>query len=114
MKTKRVPLTANNLTAGVINFLKIQGHSASRINTAGVYDPATGRFRRTGGRKGFADICACIKGRAVAIEIKIGADKLSEHQVEFKNEWESAGGVFYECKNYTDFLTWYNDLFKKI
>jgi hypothetical protein len=118
-KTVKVPATTNNITIGIVNFLKARGHSASRVNTTGIWDERLQRFRTTGARKGFYDIAATIKtkfvgahgkpiGMSVFIDTKRGRDKLSKEQLEFRNEIMEAGGCCFESKTYYDFEEWYN------
>lgn len=116
---KRVPATTTNITKGIVNFLISEGHSASRVNTTGVWDVMRQTFRRSGGRKGFYDIAATIKtryyddkganlGLTLMVDVKRGRDELSQEQVDFKSEIEEAGGITFESQNYNDFVEWYN------
>lgn len=106
-RIKSVPATTNNITRAIINFLLSRGHSASRINTQGQYDELTGQWRKSGSRKGFFDIAACVFGRFVAIDVKGSGDKLNIDQVEFMKEVLNAGGIAIEIRNYNEFLNWY-------
>lgn len=112
IRIKKVPATTNNITKAIVAFLLNAGHSASRVNVQGQYDPRIPGWRPSGSRKGFFDISCCIKdsnniGRFVAIDIKKGNDRLSEDQKNFINEVENAGGVAIEIESYTDFADWY-------
>lgn len=110
-KKVRKKASTNNLTVAIINFLRHEGHSASRINVQGQYDEKLGQWRKSGSRKGFYDVCACVLkdgvGRFVVIDIKRGDDKLSGDQIAFKKEAEAAGGIAIEIGNYNHFLSWY-------
>lgn len=64
----------------------------------------TGRITRgAGGRiffgydplavRGVADIIACFKGRAIAIEVKSHTGRVRPDQVEWLRAWEKAGGL---------------------
>lgn len=113
-KIKRVEATTNNLTKGIINTILLAGFSASRINTQGQYDEhlhgyKKGGWRPSGSRKGFADVCTCICGRAVVIEVKNSStgDTMDDDQEKFRAEWEAAGGIYYSCPNWSNFLTWW-------
>lgn len=127
---KKVPATTNNITKGIINFLLEKGHSASRVNTTGVWDEQKQAFRRTGARKGFYDINATLKtkysakvlfdpemgtyvdrsiGLTLAIDTKRGRDKLGDDQIKFRDEILAAGGLTFESKNYNDFVLYYYD-----
>lgn len=113
-KIKRVEATTNNLTKGIINTILLAGFSASRINTQGQYVEhlngyKEGGYRPSGGRNGFSDVCACICGRAVAIEVKNArtSDTMADDQKKFRKEWEAAGGIYYACPSWQDFITWW-------
>jgi hypothetical protein len=128
-KTKlvRVPLTANNLTKGVINFLRNEGHFAFRVNTMGIPLKDGSGWKRSGSEKGVADVLACLRpwfvttttlgtkrSLFVAFEIKIGEDTLSKDQIEFKKNVEQAGGWFVEVRSYAQFRKWYSEsIFEK-
>ncbi len=43
--------------------------------------------------KGVADIIACYKGRAIAIEVKSGTGMIRPEQTEWLRDWERAGGL---------------------
>jgi hypothetical protein len=118
-KTIKVKATTNNITKGIINFLLERGHSASRVNTTGVWDERLQLFRKTGARTGFYDIAATIKTRFVGahlkpigmtlmVDTKRGRDKLSKDQIKFRTEILEAGGCCFESKDYNDFVKWYN------
>ena len=88
MKTK-----ANSLTGAILNYIRMNGSHAERVNNYSrtVKDRfGNDRFVPSAGFKGTADIHACKRlpnltppkmyGQFVAIEVKIGRDKLSEAQ----------------------------------
>lgn len=43
---------------------------------------------------GVADVIGCVRGRAVAIEVKAGRDTLRPAQVNFRDQWVRAGGIW--------------------
>ena len=122
--------TANGLTRCIIDFLTWSGHQAERINTMGrrvdnkkeVKD-VLGRVRIVGsaewqkgtGTKGSADISATIKptwsdyGISVKIEVKIGKDKMSDHQRKYESAINQAGGVYIIAKDLDGFVEWYDN-----
>jgi hypothetical protein len=51
------------------------------------------------GTKGVADLIGCYRGKAVAIEVKAGKDKLTEDQAAFLRRWQEAGGVALEARD---------------
>ena len=78
--------SANQITQSVIDYIRMKGGKATRINTGqrlGV------RF----GEVGAADVIGCYRGRYVAVEVKAGKDVLSEKQLEWLNDARRAGGV---------------------
>lgn len=112
IKSKTVPLTANNLTKGVKNHIKVLGGWAVRVNVTGVYDTKQQLFRRVAEEdKGVSDVVACYKGRAVFVEIKIGNDTESMYQKRFKKEMTRAGAVCIVAKNMEQFINEFNSHF---
>lgn len=89
--------TANGLTQFICNFINWSGYRATRINTMGRM--VGGRWIHSTTRKGTADISATIRdkngiGRSLMIEIKIGSDKASVHQLEEQKKERQAGGIY--------------------
>lgn len=120
-RIKKVPATTSNITNACINFLKAEGHSASRINTQGQWDADKQMYRPSGSRVGFPDIACSIKdksdiGRSITIDIKNDGDKIRDKQIEFKKEWIASGGIFLEINRPVNLLNWYyeQDWIKKI
>lgn len=104
--------TANELTRSIEAFIRMTGNYADRINNTGIYDTKTGRWRKGGTRKGIADIMAAkqieVDGRkfaiTVAIEVKIGKDRMSPEQERVKGEIEKAGGRYIIARNWDQFI----------
>lgn len=102
---------ANELTRSIETFIKLTGHVADRINNGAVYDKAKGVYRSGSVRKGIADIMATkriehqgrVFGVTVAIEVKIGRDRQSEHQKAFQAEIERGGGVYIIARDWDGF-----------
>lgn len=123
--------TANGLTQAVIAWVRAHGYQAERVSTTG--RPVDNRkefidvvgFRRTigsiewipgTGTKGSADVHCSIplKGSngfavSVKIEIKIGKDRLSEHQKKYGDQMELAGGVYLVVKELNDLFQWWDE-----
>lgn len=115
--------TANGLTRLIMRFLKLKGHYANRVNTQGQmrgakisrYEAYTNkavygneaRWVKGQTTRGTPDIDAIIYGRAVQIEVKIGKDKMSEHQIEQKYLIEEAGGLYFVARDMQSFYDWY-------
>jgi hypothetical protein len=115
--------TANGLTRCVIDFIRLSGYQAERINCTGryidnteVFTDVVGRTRSIGstkwlptsGQRGTADISAVIRGRAVKIEIKI-KDRQSEDQMRYQEAIERAGGIYLIVRSFEEFYNWYNE-----
>lgn len=83
---------ANGLTLAIENYLLWSGHRCTRINVAGRV--INGRHIFSSTRKGSADLSSTIFGRSFMIEIKIGKDKPSEHQLREQALERSAGGIY--------------------
>ena len=120
--------TANGLTKCIVDYIRLNGGQAERINTTGIPQDTRqqvtdilGRtrtigsvtWRTGGGTRGSADISATIQGRSVKIEIKIGKDRQSEAQRQYQAAIEAAGGLYYIAKNFTEFVGWYAQQFGK-
>ena len=118
--------TANGLTRCIIDFLKLSGHYAERINTTGIYREGKtfkdvvgftritpGMWTPGGATPGSSDISAVIHGKAVKVEVKIGKDRMSEAQVKYKEKVEAAGAVYYVARSFTEFYEWYNSILIK-
>ena len=121
--------TANGLTKCIIDFITFSGGQAERINTMGrmldntkVVTDVLGNKKMIGskkyipttGTKGSADISATIRGRSVKIEVKIGADRQSEHQKQYEQAITSAGGVYVIAKDFDGFIEWFNEFIKSL
>ncbi|OJU26842.1 MAG: hypothetical protein BGN92_07130 [Sphingobacteriales bacterium 41-5] len=101
--------TANALTACILDFLKYSGCYANRINTTGMPRNINGRtvWTKSTTNKGTADIDSIINGKPVKIEIKIGADKMSEAQHRERARIEAAGGIYLVVKDMQSFYDWF-------
>lgn len=107
--------TANGLTRCICDWIRYNGGDAQRINTTGTMRKINGQMKWThsGMRRGTADIHAIIWGKAISIEIKIGADRMSTHQHKERERIERAGGLYFVARSMDEFLTWYNQSFEK-
>lgn len=114
--------TANGMTQCCIDWIRLNGGQAERINCTGKYIDRTevftdvvGRTRSIGstkwlptsGQRGTADISAVIRGRAVKIEIKAGKDRQSEDQKRYQTDVEKAGGVYLIVRSFEEFYNWF-------
>jgi len=115
MKSKsETKVTANALTQFALKTLPLCGFVVWRQNNGGVYDPTKKVFRRNSSTPGISDILGYQKGtgKIVAIEIKVGRDKLSPYQVDFLDGIEKSGGYSFVVKTPDD-LECILNLFKK-
>lgn len=106
IKPKALDTTkANDLTTFIINFLTWSGWRATRINVSGrLIEKAekqpsgvslmTKKWIKSSTRKGTADISATVNGRSLMLEIKVGRDRPSEHQLKEQQRERAAGGVY--------------------
>lgn len=114
--------SANGLTRCIVDFLRLTGNQAERINCTGrpidntkIVTDVTGFSRRIGsvrwlptsGQRGTADISAVIRGRAVKIEVKM-KDRQSTEQKEYQAQIEQAGGLYWICHSMDEFINNYN------
>jgi CRISPR/Cas system-associated exonuclease Cas4 (RecB family) len=115
VKPKYSDKKANSLTKAIIDLVKVLGGYATRINTMGrpidnrrYVTDVVGFKRRIGSvtwipsstERGTADIQATINGKSVSIEVKVGNDRLSAHQVAMRNKIQAAGGIYLVAKNF--------------
>jgi hypothetical protein len=100
---------ANGLTAFIVNFLNWSGHRATRINVSG--RKIKDKWIRSTTRRGTADISATIAGKSVMIEIKVGRDKASEHQLAEQIKERKAGGIYEFVSSVDEFFILYDSLF---
>ena len=100
---------ANKLRLRILSFLFSKGVYAWPENV-GAIPLGHGRFRGAA-KKGVSDVLGIIppSGRALAIEIKIGSDRLSPEQEGFLHSVEAAGGLAYIARDYDEFVKWYGN-----
>lgn len=130
-KKKFTDRTANGLTQAVITFLNLSGHFAERVSSSGrmidnrqITTNAVGQKTMIGSTKwipgsmtkGTADISCTMKrpsdGQIISwkVEIKIGKDRMSEAQHEYKRKVEAAGAVYTVVHNFQEFKDEYAKL----
>ena len=124
-KDKFTDKTANGLTKAIVTFINLAGGQAERISSSGrvidgrkVVTNVLGQQGIIGSQtyikgtstNGTADISSIIKGKSVKIEVKIGRDKMSPAQIEYKANVERAGGVYIIAKDWQGFIEEYNKL----
>ena len=104
---------SNNLTREILNFLYKNGIFCWRVSTTGIFDRAKGIYR-PGGKRGVSDILAVLPptGRLLAVEVKIGKDKLSPEQEGFLANVVHAGGLSFVAKDLDSFKEWWYHVIK--
>lgn len=115
------------LTKAVVNFLRLSGHQAERINNQGQarietikhasgYDRKKISWTKGTGQPGTADISCVINGKSIKIEIKNSAtgDQMSATQKRYRDIIEATGGVYYIARDFDSFINWYNENYSEI
>lgn len=108
---KKKASPANQLTDAVMRYMRSLRCAVARINTTGIYDQELGRYRFSGSTNGVEDVSGTLPitiqglkiGLTVAVEIKIGKDRLSEDQIKRKENIEKAGGHYIVAKTFDQF-----------
>lgn len=103
-RTKYSDTDTNGLTKCIIDFIRLSGGYAERINTQGQYNEKLGIWTKGNTRKGTADIHACLSGRHLSIEVKKGYDRQSEHQQKIQKEVQRARGIYFIVKDFEQFI----------
>lgn len=93
---------ANELTNRIIDHIYRAGGYAWRASSVGVFDTKRMHFRAAA-KKGVSDVLACFKGRLIAVEVKIGTDRLSDEQVGFMKNVIHAGGSAVVASDFEQF-----------
>ena len=99
-------MSTNSTTKSIVQYLNMKDYFVWRANNVGVYDPKQKIYRKNpAALKGVADILGIRwDGKFIAIEVKTGKDKLSEHQKHFLDQIEKHNGEWYVVKTFDDFL----------
>ena len=117
--------TANGLTKCVIDYITFMGGMAERRNSMGRFiQPKTytnvfgkeiqlgkGKYIPTTERNGTSDISGVYKGVPLAVEVKIGTDKMSAAQRQYKDDFEAAGGVYIIARSFGQFIDEFQERF---
>lgn len=105
--------SANEVTKSICAYVEALGGRADRINVQGQWNQKLKKYTKSHTRKGVADIICCIKGRYVAVEVKYGKDRQSEHQKIYQQAVVNASGYYVIAKDFDSFYNWYNSNKKK-
>ena len=94
---------SNELTQQIIRHIFDNGGFSYRSNTTGIFDPTRGIYRASA-KKGVSDVIGVIRGRFIAVEVKIGKDRLSPEQEGFILSVNYAGGYACVVHDFEEFL----------
>lgn len=101
---------ANNLTKCVVEYIRLKGGFASRINNQGTYNQKLRKYIPSTSRKGLADVMATFRGLSLHVEIKTGKDRQSSEQMKIESEVRQAGGYYFLAKDFDSFYQWFYSL----
>jgi hypothetical protein len=104
--------TANGLTKCIIDFIRLDGGHAERVNSTGkvIKQGRAYRWVYGTGTRGSSDIHAVKAGKSVMIEIKIGKDKQSQHQKDYQAKIEASGAIYWIVVDFEDFIAKWNHI----
>ena len=104
---------SNELTRKIIEFIHSSGSFAWRASSVGLYDSSK-NIHRTAPKKGVSDVLGIIapSGRTLAVEIKIGKDRLSDEQTGFLANIEHYGGLSFVAKDFDSFVNFWQNTVK--
>ena len=106
-RTKYKDSSANELTKCVIDFLRLKGHYATRIQSQGQKRGSIMTYGTT--QRGTADVHSCVNGIHLSLEIKYGNDKQSDIQKQVQSEVEGSGGIYLLIRTFEQFYKFYCD-----
>ena len=104
-RTKYCEDSANNLTKCVIDFLRLKGHYATRIQSQGQKRGNVMTYGTT--QRGTADLHICINSIHISCEIKYGKDRQSDAQKQVQKEVELSGGIYLLIRDFEQFYKFY-------
>jgi hypothetical protein len=108
--------TESAVLRSCLDYLRLRGFLAFRVNTTGVYDPARKAFRSFRGLRGVSDILGVLPrtldvgGRRVTVglflacECKAGKGRLTAEQEAFLDAVRKAGGVAIVARSVRDLV----------
>jgi hypothetical protein len=111
------PATSTETTKAIILYLNAFGCVVWRQNNGGIWDEKKQCYLKSDfSRKGVADIIGYRKsdGKAIFVEVKTGADKLSADQKLFLGEAQEGNCLVFVAKSFDDFEEQWSALQKKL
>ena len=97
---------ASDLTNQIINEIYSTGGYAWRSSSTGIHDASKG-IHRTAPKKGVSDVLGIYRGVLLAIEVKIGSDRMSPEQSGFHNNIQHHGGCPFVARDFPSFQEWW-------
>jgi len=112
-KPKKAKSPTNQLTADIVNFIRLKGGHVSRVNTMGIM--RNGKYTTGGGTIGASDLSIIMRnssGKIIAweLEVKVGKDFQRPEQKVYQESVERAGGIYSVCKTFDQFLEQYSSV----
>lgn len=104
LSTKEI-LSSNVITAELLLRLNAIYQPAILLFRLNVIVARASRGAVRSAPNGAADIMGTIQGRAVAIEVKAGRDRLRPAQENFRDQWTRAGGVYVVARDVEQAIT---------
>ena len=89
---------------------KLQDKCIAYLKSKGIYH--INQFGNGWSAKGAPDIIACIKGRFIAFELKVGSNDMQDDQKIHKRRIERSGGLHYSPYTLEEFISIVEDLSK--
>ena len=108
VKARYEDRTANGLTRAVVDWMTLQGHFATRLDSTGTYRADLSRYIPSQQRKGMPDVFDMVNDRAVFVEVKVGRNHLSNDQKVAIADLKRAGAAVYIDQNFQGFFDWFN------
>lgn len=105
---------ANLLTSQILAQVYKDGGYAFRVNSTGIYDPTTGKFRASAATKGVSDTLICYRGYLVCCEVKIAKDTQRLEQRAFESNVTHTGGIYFIAKSLEQFLLEWSKIKQRI
>ena len=98
------------LVTACLQLLHLRGIFAWRQNNVGIYDPTRKVYRKSKtAMPGVSDLLGIYKGRFLAIECKVGSNKLSPEQNRFLCQVIEHGGIAMVVYSIKDLESWMRD-----
>jgi hypothetical protein len=106
--------TAQSLAQCIKCYLRYLGCYATEIDHRGFWQKEIQKFVPSRTDNGAPDIFACIFGRFVGIEIKIGSDRMRPAQIETATDIQNAKGYFIVVGDFEKLLCWVQNRIDKV